>query len=41
MPLKNNDIKKSPNKILSKRASIMNPIGVVNDPNKSPMLVLR
>lgn len=41
MPLKSNDIKKSPNKMLMKRASIMNPVGIVNDPNKSPMLVLR
>ncbi|CAK55921.1 unnamed protein product (macronuclear) [Paramecium tetraurelia] len=41
MPLKNPENKKPPAKILMKRASVMNPIGLGNDPNKSPILVLR
>ncbi|CAD8043556.1 unnamed protein product [Paramecium primaurelia] len=41
MPLKNNENKKSPAKNLLKRASVMNPMGMGNDSNKSPILVLR
>lgn len=41
MPLKIPENKKAPSKNLMKRASVMNPIGLANDPNKSPMIVLR